>query len=110
MRKRQIKKNFFIDEYEDKILKKKIAKAKLTESDFFRSLILDKEVKEKPGLEFYNYLNVVRGMATNLNQLTKLAHINGEINVERYESLKKEIEDFILDIKEHFLNIDKKKK
>ena len=57
MRKRQIKKNFFIDEYEDKILKKKIAKAKLTESDFFRSLILDKEVKEKPGLEFYNYWN-----------------------------------------------------
>ena len=107
MRKRQIKKNFFVNEQEAKLLKQKSKKAKLSESDYLRILITDKEVKEKPGLEFYEYINVVRGMATNLNQLTKLAHINNEIDEKKYEELKKEIENFILEIKERFLNIDK---
>ncbi len=107
MRKRQIKKNFFVDEHEDKILKNKIEKAKITESEYFRSLILDKEIKEKPGLEFYDCFKVLRGMSNNLNQLTILAHVNGEVNVDRYESLKKEIENLILEIKSHFLNSKK---
>lgn len=109
MRKRQIKKNFFVNEKEERILKQKAAKAKVSEAEFLRSLITDREVKEKPGIEFYDYIKVLRGMGINVNQLTMLAHKNGEINVSRYEELKKEIEDFILEVKEHFLNIDKNK-
>ena len=109
MRKRQIKKNFFVNEKEEKILKQKAAKAKLSEAELLRSLITDKEIKEKPGLEFYDFIKVVRGMGINVNQLTKLAHINGEVDIEKYEILKIEIENFILEVKEHFLNIDKKK-
>ena len=102
-------KNFFVNEKEERILKQKAAKAKLSEAEFLRSLITDREVKEKPGIEFYDYIKVLRGMGINVNQLTMLVHKNGEINVSRYEELKKEIEDFILEVKEHFLNIDKNK-
>lgn len=43
-------------------------------------------------------------MGINVNQLTMLSHKTGEINVSRYEELKIEIEDFILEVKENFLN------
>ena len=104
MRKRQKKHDFYLNEKEEKVLKEKLKLTKMSQSDYFRFLIMDKEVKEKPGEDFYRFMKDLRGLAINLNQLTMISHKNGFINVEKYESLKKEIEEIILDIKKHYLN------
>ena len=104
MRKRQNKHEFYLNDKENKILNQKIEKAKISKSDYFRLLITDKEIKEKPGEKFYDVVKNLRGMATNLNQLAIVANKTGNINKERYESLEKEIKDLILEIKKHFLN------
>ena len=69
MRNRNIKINIFLNEEENKILNEKVKKSGLNKSEFFRKIILDYRLKEKPDEKFYEILSQLRGMATNLNQI-----------------------------------------
>ena len=48
MRTRSIKKQVWLNSRENELLKKKCMKAGLSESSFFRLVINDTEIKEKP--------------------------------------------------------------
>lgn len=47
MRNRTIKKSFYLNEEENRLLKEKCFGGFISESDFFRMCILNKEIKEK---------------------------------------------------------------
>lgn len=108
MRERTIKKNFWLNSEEDRILKEKCAKANISESEYFRKIILNYEIKEKPNQEFYNAMKDLRGIAININQIAKKANSLNFIDAPKYKNMSKELKKFMLDIKEKFL-LDRKK-
>ena len=57
MRTRSIKKQVWLNSRENELLKKKCMKAGLSESSFFRLVINDTQIKEKPEENFYKILN-----------------------------------------------------
>lgn len=108
MRKRTVKKNFWLNNEEEEILKQKCKKANLKEAVFLRKLILGYEIKEKPDKEFYNAIKDLRGISINLNQIARKANTLNYIDAIEYKSIVEKVNNFILDTKEHFL-VDKKK-
>ena len=62
MRNKNIKKQYWVDEEEDNLLKEKSRKAGLSESDFIRQYIKGYKVKEKPDDNFYYILRDLRGI------------------------------------------------
>ncbi len=113
MRKRTNKINIFLDEDEKKIFEDKVKKSGLNKSEFFRKIILDYKLKEQPDERFYEILSVLRGMATNLNQMArKYNQYNGFINENKYTPLLNDIKNFILALQDVYLTpqIEKKPK
>ena len=56
MRDRTIKINVFLNEDEKKIFDEKAKKSGLSKSEFFRKVILDYQLNEKPDERFYEFL------------------------------------------------------
>ena len=103
MRNRTIKKQFWLNETEDKLLKQKSKKAGLSEAEFIRSFIKGYKLKEKPDENFYGILKDLRGMATNINQMAKQANRYQYIDSNAFYAIADRIEDFILAIQETYL-------
>ena len=57
MRTRSIKKQVWLNSRENELLKKKCMKAGLSESSFFRLVINDTQIKEKPDENTYQYVD-----------------------------------------------------
>ena len=74
MRNRTIKKQIWLNQTEDNLLKEKSKKANISEAEFIRSFINDYKLKEKPDENFYYVLKDLRGIATNVNQLARQAN------------------------------------
>ena len=74
MRNRSIKKQVWLNSKENELLKNKCRKAGISESAFFRLIIENTEIKEKPDENFYKILNDLRGIAVNINQLARVAN------------------------------------
>lgn len=104
MRKKNIKKQIWLDQTEANELKVKSSKALLSESEFIRLLIMDTKIKEKPGEEFYEAIKELRAIGNNLNQIAKVANSTGNINEIYYQTESKKWNQFIIDIKRNFLN------
>lgn len=103
MRARQIKKQFYLNEKENYILKNKCDRAGISESTFFRKCILNNNIKEKPDDRFYDCLENLRGIATNINQLAKKANTDGYVNEGQYIMLSEDVKKLILNLRERFL-------
>lgn len=104
MRKRNVKVNVFLSEDEKKIFDDKAKRAGLSKSEFFRKIILDYQLSEKPDVKFYEFLVQLRGMATNLNQMSKIYNQNyGYVNTSKYKRVLDEIEAFILGLNEVYV-------
>ena len=95
MRNRTIKKSFYLNEEENRLLKEKCFGGFISESDFFRMCILNKEIKEKPDEKFYDTLEQLRGIATNINQIV--------IDVDPLKEFEKEVKDIISDLRKKYL-------
>lgn len=104
MRSRTIKKQFWINETEEKLLKEKSKKANIFEADFLRNCINGFQVKEKPDENFYQVLKDLRGIAININQLAKSSNRYGYYDVKEYNKDIQKISDFIIDIQEMYLS------
>lgn len=61
----------------------KAIKAKLSISEWFRKAALKSKVTARVSIEEMVHLRMLSGMANNLNQLTRLAHAQGLLIVER---------------------------
>lgn len=69
------------------VLKSKAKTAEKNRCDFLRELILTGEVIQRFSAEQIDILRKIGGMANNLNQLVKLAHVQGVWHIE--ETAKK---------------------
>lgn len=108
MRERTNKVNVFLNEEEKIIFEEKARRAGLSKSEFFRKIILDYKLKEKPDDRFYEILYQLRGMANNLNQLALKNNRYSYIDPREYQNLKIEIENTILSMQEVYLLPQKK--
>ena len=93
MRKREIKKQFWVNEEESKLLSMKAFNAGLTESEVLRFLIRGYEPREKPDDRFYESIKQLRLFGINLNQIARkensINHIDKELNNREAENWHK---------------------
>ena len=103
MRKRNIKKQIWLNREEASQLKKKAKKVGLNEATLVRSLILGFEPKEKPDDRFYEVMKEFRSIGNNLNQIAKKANYLNYIDTKMYEEEIHKLNKFIMEIKRKFL-------
>ena len=96
MRKRNIKKQIWLDVKEDELLKKKSKEAGLSEAEFVRSLIKGYRIKAQPTEEIKSFQRELYGIATNINQIAKVANSRYSVSHDNYEYISKTLTDFIL--------------
>ena len=97
MRKRTIKKQLWINQTEDNLLKAKAQKSGLNESEFLRSCIKGYKIKEQPTKEIKEFIKQISGIANNINQIAMSVNAVGYIRDEDLEYIKNTIPKFILD-------------
>lgn len=108
MRNRTIKKQVWLNAKENEMLREKCKKAGISESAFFRLLIQDAQIKEKPDDNFYKILNDLRGIAININQLARVANSYQFVEDKKYTPLTNKINNIIDDLQQFYLTPNKK--
>lgn len=97
MRKRTIKKQLWINQDEDNLLKLKSEKTGLSESEFLRSCIKGYKIKEQPTKEIRDFTKQVIGISNNINQIAIRTNIREYVQSDELEYLRNAISKFILD-------------
>ena len=97
MRKRTIKKQIWINQNEDNLLKLKSKKSGLNESEFLRSCIKGYKIKEQPSEEIREFIQQISGIANNINQIARAVNTAGYVRDEDLEYIKNTMPQFILD-------------
>ena len=97
MRKYSIKKQFYVNQNEDDILKLKSKKAGLSESEFLRSCIKGYKIKEQPTKEIREFIKQITGIANNINQIARAVNKTKYIRDTDLEYIKNKIPEFIVD-------------
>ena len=109
MRQREIKLSVYLNYDEWKMLTLKAEKVGYNKSALVRSLIEGFEPKEKPPIEFFEYLNSIRKVGNILNQIARRAHYQGYIEDEKIlRKMENELQSLILNIKRKYLLPEKK--
>jgi len=103
MRQREIKKQFWFNEEEAKILKDKAYKAGMTESNFIRKILLGYQLKEKPDATFYEVIKLMRSISNNINQIAKKAHSLNYIDEVAYKKEAARWCELLNNIKDKYL-------
>lgn len=96
MRKRNIKKQIWLDIKEDELLKSKSKGVGLSESEFIRSLIKGYRIKAQPTEEIKSFQKDLYGIANNINQIARVANSRYSISHDNFEYISKTLADFIL--------------
>lgn len=97
MRERSIKKQFWINQDEENLLKSKSKRAGLNESEFLRSLIKGYKIKEQPTKEIRDFIKQISGISNNINQIARTINSTRYIRNEDLEYIKNTIPQFILE-------------
>ena len=97
MRKRTIKKQLWINQNENDLLKLKSKKTGLSESEFLRSCIKGYKIKEQPTNEIREFTKQISGIANNINQIAIRTNIRGYVQSNELEYLRNAISKLILD-------------
>lgn len=97
MRERTIKKQIWINQEEDNLLKAKSKRAGLNESEFLRSCIKGYKIKEQPTEEIREFIKQISGLANNINQIAMRVNIRGYAEADELDYLRNNINQFILD-------------
>lgn len=97
MRKRNIKKQIWIDTKEDELLKRKSKEAGLSEAEFIRSLIKGYRIKAQPTEEIKEFQKQLYGIAKNINQIARISNSRFSASHDDYEAINDMLSKFILD-------------
>lgn len=103
MRERNLEFHIRLNDIEYDKLEEMSLKSKMTKSDVIRKLILEKEIKEKPGYEFYEVMKELSKIGVNLNQIAYRANKNDDINKNYYKELANKWLEFSRQVKSKFL-------
>ena len=103
MRERNLEFHLRLNDIEYTKLDEMSLKSKMTKSDVIRNLIIEKEIKEKPGIEFYEVMKQLSKIGVNLNQIAYKANKNNLIDEDYYKELAKEWQEFSREVKSKFL-------
>ncbi len=103
MRRRTVKKNFWLSHVEDRQLKDLSSLLNLSEADTFRKLLYETYVKANPPKEFYDAIDKINKIGVNINQLTKIANSTNKIYVYDLNKQFNELNNLIETIKEKYL-------
>ncbi len=97
MRKRNIKKQIWLDVKEDELLKRKSKEAGLSEAEFVRSLIKGYRIKAQPTEEIKSFQRELYGIANNINQIARVANSRySSVSHDDYKYISDTLADFIL--------------
>ena len=96
MRKRSIKKQLWLNQDEDKILKEKCKITGLNESELIRSFIKGYRIKAQPNEEIKQFQRELYGIANNINQIAKISNSRFSTSHDNYEFILKQLTEFIL--------------
>ena len=96
MRQRTIKKQIWLNQNEDKLLKEKSRQSGLSESEFIRSLLKGYHIKAQPTDEIRQFQREISGIANNINQLATIANTYQFVKLDDFKYLKTKLENFIL--------------
>ena len=96
MRKRNIKKQIWVNVQEDNLLKKKSKECGLSESEFIRSLVKGYRIKAQPTEEIKKFQRELYGIANNINQIARIANSRYSVSHDDYSNISSTLSDFIL--------------
>ena len=96
MRKRNIKKQIWLDVKEDELLKRKSKEAGLSEAEFIRSLVKGYRIKAQPTEDIKSFQRDLYGIANNINQIAKVANSRYSVSHDDYKYISNTLADFIL--------------
>lgn len=88
LRNRNIQRKVYLNEDEDKKLKKIIDESGMTLSQIFRSYILGTEIKPRPPDEIIKLYRELSAIGNNINQLAYKANGLGVMNVEEVKKMR----------------------
>ena len=103
MRERNIEFHIRLNDIEYEKLEEMSLKSKLSRSEVIRKLILEKDIKEKPGKEFYKVMNELSKIGINLNQIATKANSTNDIDKDYYKEQVNYMKEFTEQIKEKYL-------
>ena len=103
MRKRNIRKDIMLNEVENEKLIADCKKANLSYGEYFRKLLMEKEIREKPGIEFYEVMKQLSKIGVNLNQIAYKANSTNNIEKDYYKQEAEEWHKFAKEVKQKFL-------
>ena len=96
MRSRRIKKQIWLSEEEDYIMKCNSEAVGMNASDYIRHLIVGYKPKEKPPEQFYEDMKGIRKIGNNINQIARIANSRYSVSHDNFEYISKTLADFIL--------------
>lgn len=106
MRKRDILKNFYVNDEENKRLKENAKKTGLTESEYIRSIINGYKPKEQPTETSYEIIKQLKAIGTNFNQIARKANTLNVIDLPFYKKCYAKLLEVIEIIKKEFLDMN----
>lgn len=107
MRNRRIKKQIWLNDEEDYILKTRSEAVGMTASDYIRKLLVGYKPKEKPPEEFYVAIKNIRAIGNNINQIARMANARGVVDMLRFNKEVDKLDQLIIDIKNKYLRPEK---
>ena len=103
MRKRYIRKDIMLNELENEKLIADCQRCNLSYGEYFRRLLMNENIKEKPGKEFYEVMKQLSKIGVNLNQIAYKANSTNKIDKDYYERESEEWHRFAREVKQKFL-------
>lgn len=87
MRKRENKVSFRLSDEEFELLKSKADKASMNVQNFLLYLVLNKEVKELPNIDYYHLINQFNDLSSDIKNLISLSFKYQQIDKEQLEMI-----------------------
>ena len=84
-------------------LKSDVSRAKISQAEYIRRLILNKRIREKPDDRFYEVMFQLTHIGNNLNQIAHKANYLNEIDKDYYEKEAKNWCEFMNKVKKEYL-------
>lgn len=107
MRSRKIKKQIWLNDEEDYIMKCNSKAVGMNASDYIRHLIVGYKPKEKPSEQFYKDIKGIRNIGNNINQIARIANARGVVDVPHLRKEIDKLDELIIELKNKYLRPDK---